>query len=63
MPSAVRNTVDRLDRPSAYGAKSFNKKRRYNNREDDQKMEVDEEQPQTLEEKLQNATTLYVGNL
>ena len=59
---AVRNTVDRLDRPSTYGAKSFNKKRRYNNREEEP-AEPDPEQPQTLEEKLKDATTLYVGNL
>ncbi|EKV05102.1 Small subunit of nuclear cap-binding protein complex [Penicillium digitatum PHI26] len=51
------NTVDRLDRPSAYYV-SKNKRRRFNDR--------DEEEPQQQEkadDKLKNATTLYVGNL
>lgn len=57
---AMRNTVERLDRPSTYGNKSI-KKRRYNR--DEEAGDQDMEQPQTLEEKLKDATTLYVGNL
>ncbi|CAG8208852.1 unnamed protein product [Penicillium salamii] len=49
------NTVDRLDRPSAYfGGK--NKRRRYNDEEEQQEQEK-------ADNKLKNATTLYVGNL
>ncbi|KAJ5617348.1 hypothetical protein N7537_002462 [Penicillium hordei] len=51
------NTVDRLDRPSAYYV-SKNKRRRFNDREDDESQQ--QEKP---DEKLKNATTLYVGNL
>ena len=81
MSSLTINTVDRLDRPSAYyvgkvcvkflyirfkmepGSESTliesmqNKRRRYNDRDDEREREED---PST---KLQNATTLYVGNL
>ncbi|KUM58876.1 hypothetical protein ACN42_g8269 [Penicillium freii] len=51
------NTVDRLDRPSAYYV-SKNKRRRFNDREEDEPQQ--QEKP---DEKLKNATTLYVGNL
>ena len=75
------NTVDRLDRPSAYyvgkvgaftlqalhgsaqhsktGANGHaqNKRRRYNDRDDDRGREEDPV------DKLRGATTLYVGNL
>ncbi|PLB33942.1 nuclear cap-binding protein subunit CBC2 [Aspergillus candidus] len=54
MAISVRNTVDRLDRPSAYYI-SKNKRRKYSQ----------DEEPPTEEapDPLQNATTLYVGNL
>ncbi|KAL5351152.1 nuclear cap binding complex subunit [Pseudogymnoascus australis] len=56
MPGAViRNTVDRLDRPSAYYA--GRKKRRYDDREEREKT------PEPQEDPLKDATTLYVGNL
>ncbi|KAL3707767.1 nuclear cap binding complex subunit [Talaromyces marneffei ATCC 18224] len=48
------NTVERLDRPSAY-YQSKSKRRRYNDRDDDK-----HEDPN---DSLRNATTLYVGNL
>ncbi|KAJ5122734.1 hypothetical protein N7526_009671 [Penicillium atrosanguineum] len=50
------NTVDRLDRPSAYYV-GKNKRRRYNDRDDEKPKEEDPT------DKLRNATTLYVGNL
>ncbi|KAJ5238441.1 Nuclear cap-binding protein subunit 2 [Penicillium chermesinum] len=53
------NTVDRLDRPSAYYA-GKQKRRRYNDREEDRDREREKEDELA---KLQNATTLYVGNL
>ncbi|ELR03713.1 nuclear cap binding complex subunit [Pseudogymnoascus destructans] len=56
MPGAViRNTVDRLDRPSAYYA--GRKKRRYDDREEREKT------PEPQEDPLKDAATLYVGNL
>ena len=53
----IRNTVDRLDKPSSYGA-GKNKRRRYNDG-------PDSERPRSPDpnEKLKDATTLYVGNL
>ncbi|KAJ5087959.1 hypothetical protein N7456_011575 [Penicillium angulare] len=51
------NTVDRLDRPSAYYA-GKNKRRRYNERDEEREREQEESTS-----KLNNATTLYVGNL
>jgi nuclear cap-binding protein subunit 2 len=48
-----RNTVERLDRPSAYYV-GKNKKRRYNE---------EPEEPKDPMEGLRDATTLYVGNL
>jgi nuclear cap-binding protein subunit 2 len=52
----VRNTVDRLDKPSAY----FNAqgRRRHQNRRDEE-----EEKPEPVDDPLKDATTLYVGNL
>ncbi|PLN81139.1 small subunit of nuclear cap-binding protein complex [Aspergillus taichungensis] len=54
MAILTRNTVDRLDRPSAYYI-SKNKRRKYSQDEEPPK----EEAP----DPLSNATTLYVGNL
>ncbi|KAK3677000.1 nuclear cap binding complex subunit [Recurvomyces mirabilis] len=57
-PFQMRNTVERLDRPSSYAMSKYKKRRRPNN-----------DQPNTrapspdLEEKLSTATTLYIGNL
>lgn len=51
----MRNTVDRLDRPSSYAMSKYKKRKRNHN--DD-----DAPQPEP-EDKLANATTLYVGNL
>ncbi|KZN92655.1 Nuclear cap-binding protein subunit [Penicillium chrysogenum] len=64
MSLLARNTVDRLDRPSAYYVSkrlnncTQNKRRRFNDRDEDEPQQ--EEKP---DEKLKNATTLYVGNL
>ncbi|KAI6248336.1 Nuclear cap-binding protein subunit 2 [Erysiphe necator] len=60
MSSYLRNTVDRLDRPSAYY--QGRKKKRAND------LEVDDKEKDTLtednnEDPLKNAATLYVGNL
>ncbi|GAM35661.1 nuclear cap-binding protein complex small subunit [Talaromyces pinophilus] len=52
--SRHHNTVERLDRPSAY-YQSKNKRRRYNDRDDDKHEDPNDD--------LRNATTLYVGNL
>lgn len=54
MAPPVRNTVDRLDRPSAY----FNNRQK-RRRPDDE--DAEPQQPQA--DPLANATTLYVGNL
>ncbi|CAF9927044.1 MAG: Nuclear cap-binding protein subunit 2 [Gomphillus americanus] len=51
-----RNTVERLDRPSAYYL-GKNKKRRQDDRDGAQSPQQEPEDP------LANATTLYVGNL
>lgn len=53
----IRNTVDRLDKPSSYGA-GKNKRRRYNDGPDS-----DRPRSPDPNEKLKDATTLYVGNL
>lgn len=70
--SRHHNTVERLDRPSAYyqskvlnfqhiysililTCPSQNKRRRYNDRDDDKHEDPNDD--------LRNATTLYVGNL
>lgn len=78
MSRTYRNTVDRLDKPSSYAASKVrslsirplpgssslvvqNKKRkRYDDREEER--EKREKTPE-WEDKLKNATTLYVGNL
>ncbi|KAI9819081.1 MAG: nuclear cap binding complex subunit [Phylliscum demangeonii] len=57
------NTVDRLDRPSAYFVNKISKlivgqkKRKYDRERDDGEGKAEEDDP------LKNATTLYVGNL
>jgi hypothetical protein len=76
MPAAVRNTVDRLDRPSAYYQgrvrviiPSFGltitdfiqNKRKYIRDERDGEREKTPDEPE--EDPLKDATTLYVGNL
>ncbi|EON98066.1 putative nuclear cap-binding protein subunit 2 protein [Phaeoacremonium minimum UCRPA7] len=62
MPTYYRNTVDRLDRPSAY-FNSRNKRRRTDHR-DGEDNEMSNTQPEVQpEDPLANATTLYVGNL
>ena len=53
----VRNTVDRLDKPSAY----FNS--RSKRRRDDRGRDEEEPQPEPVDDPLKDATTLYVGNL
>lgn len=64
MRGVFQNTVDRLDRPSAYYHNRNSKQRR---RREDRDGDVDvgmKEKPQEPEEDpLRNATTLYVGNL
>ncbi|KAF8860405.1 RNA-binding domain-containing protein [Acephala macrosclerotiorum] len=60
MPAAVRNTVDRLDKPSAY-YQSRNKKRKYDRDDDREGREKTPEEP--TEDPLKDAATLYVGNL
>jgi nuclear cap-binding protein subunit 2 len=54
MSTLVHNTVDRLDRPSAYYL-AKNKKRKYS--------QDDSERPEDPVDKLKDATTIYVGNL
>ncbi|KAL8996756.1 MAG: hypothetical protein Q9188_006490 [Gyalolechia gomerana] len=60
MPEPVRNTVDRLDRPSAYYL-GRNKRRKFN--KDHVGREDRERTPEAPEDPLKDATTLYVGNL
>ncbi|RQM08524.1 hypothetical protein DH86_00000249 [Scytalidium sp. 3C] len=60
MPATLRNTVDRLDKPSAYY--QGRKKRRYE-RDNGDKDEKEEAQEEPEDDSLKNATTLYVGNL
>ncbi|KAG9236987.1 nuclear cap binding protein subunit 2 [Amylocarpus encephaloides] len=60
MPGTVRNTVDRLDKPSAYYQARNNKKRRYRD-DDEREREKSPEEP--AEDPLKDAATLYVGNL
>ncbi|KAK4231564.1 hypothetical protein QBC38DRAFT_381517 [Podospora fimiseda] len=60
-----RSTIERLDRPSAYFNRPGNKKRRYDNkdqRDADDEQRAEQKQDEE-EERLKNATTLYVGNL
>ncbi|RKF61777.1 Nuclear cap-binding protein subunit 2 [Golovinomyces cichoracearum] len=60
MPSAIRNTVDRLDKPSAYY--QGRKKKRSQDKDGEEK-EQDVALDEDVEDPLENATTLYVGNL
>ncbi|KAI4288259.1 MAG: hypothetical protein L6R35_002483 [Caloplaca aegaea] len=61
MPGPVRNTIERLDRPSAYYL-GKNKRRKFNrDRDDRDDRERTPEEP--AEDPLKDATTLYVGNL
>ncbi|TGO16980.1 hypothetical protein BTUL_0022g00820 [Botrytis tulipae] len=60
MPGSIRNTVDRLDKPSAY-YQGRNKKRRYERDGEDERRERTPEEP--TDDPLKDATTLYVGNL
>ncbi|KAK7735865.1 nuclear cap binding complex subunit [Cytospora paraplurivora] len=60
----IRNTVDRLDRPSAY----YNSRKRRrtdhrDHRDGDDNNNASVEPEQAPEDPLANATTLYVGNL
>ncbi|ROW17538.1 hypothetical protein VPNG_00718 [Cytospora leucostoma] len=57
----IRNTVDRLDRPSAYY--NSRKRRRTDHRDGDDNNNASVEPEQAPEDPLANATTLYVGNL
>ncbi|KAL9593610.1 MAG: hypothetical protein Q9219_007469, partial [cf. Caloplaca sp. 3 TL-2023] len=61
MPGPIRNTVERLDRPSAYYL-GRNKRRKFQKDRagggDDR-----ENSPEEPEDPLAEATTLYVGNL
>ncbi|EKG14739.1 hypothetical protein MPH_08014 [Macrophomina phaseolina MS6] len=59
MRQTTRNTVDRLDKPSSYAA-SKQRKRKYVHVEGDHE---EREKTPDFEEKLKDATTLYVGNL
>ncbi|KAF4875984.1 Nuclear cap-binding protein subunit 2 [Colletotrichum siamense] len=63
MRYGVRNTVERLDRPSAYyhsrRSLSLQNKRRRNDHRDDE----DSRPAEPAEDPLAHATTLYVGNL
>ncbi|KAF2224179.1 nuclear cap-binding protein subunit 2 [Elsinoe ampelina] len=60
MPAVrLRNTVDRLDKPSSYVTSKYKNKRKFHN-----DPEPNERAPSPdIDEKLKTATTLYVGNL
>ncbi|KAL9085195.1 MAG: hypothetical protein Q9165_007726 [Trypethelium subeluteriae] len=76
-PYTMRNTVDRLDKPSTYTANKVqfllaplrelevealkNRKRNRNQRDDDR--DGGREKTPEFQDNLKNATTLYVGNL
>ncbi|KAI9861710.1 MAG: nuclear cap binding complex subunit [Vezdaea acicularis] len=60
MAGPPRNTVDRLDRPSAYYL-GRNRKRKFDRDRDER--EEREKSPAEEEDPLKDATTLYVGNL
>ncbi|XTI83048.1 nuclear cap-binding protein subunit 2 [Cenococcum geophilum] len=60
MAPTTRNTVDRLDKPSSYAA-SKNRRRKYNRDGDD--ADRGRDKTPDFEDKLKEATTLYVGNL
>ncbi|KAK4502959.1 hypothetical protein PRZ48_006386 [Zasmidium cellare] len=57
-PFRFQNTVDRLDKPSSYTVGKHKKRKRNANEEEPNRQPSPE-----LEDKLANATTLYVGNL
>ncbi|KAK7924135.1 RNA recognition domain-containing protein [Apiospora marii] len=69
MRGGFRNTVERLDRPSAYYLNRNNKKGRRNDRHNrdekdgDTEMANNQQPEEAPEDPLKNATTLYVGNL
>ncbi|KAK8113682.1 RNA recognition domain-containing protein [Apiospora kogelbergensis] len=69
MRGGFRNTVERLDRPSAYYLSRNNKKGRRNDRNNrdekdgDTEMANNQQPDEPPEDPLKNATTLYVGNL
>ncbi|KAF2397954.1 RNA-binding domain-containing protein [Trichodelitschia bisporula] len=54
-PLRTRSTVDRLDKPSSYASKNRKRKRGRNDER--------EQRSPDLDDKLREATTLYVGNL
>ncbi|KAE9987404.1 hypothetical protein EG328_002760 [Venturia inaequalis] len=68
---AFRSTIDRMDKPSSYTASKNRKRKRNQDRErrrdgpdDDDRERGRERSPQhDFEDKLKDATTLYVGNL
>ncbi|EME84554.1 uncharacterized protein MYCFIDRAFT_214779 [Pseudocercospora fijiensis CIRAD86] len=61
MPSfQMRSTVERLDKPSSYAMSKYKKRKRAPHEEHDESKRAPSPD---LEEKLANATTLYVGNL
>ena len=65
MVSRPLNTVDRLDRPSAY-YHNRNKRKRHDRRDDrdgDAEMRDGATEDKEPEDPLANSTTLYVGNL
>ncbi|KAL9531985.1 Nuclear cap-binding protein subunit [Sphaerulina musiva] len=57
----MRSTVERLDKPSSYAMSKYKKRKR--NPADEPTDGSARAASPDLEEKLQNATTLYVGNL
>ncbi|KAK7970272.1 hypothetical protein PG996_001294 [Apiospora saccharicola] len=69
MRGGFRNTVERLDRPSAYYLNRNNKKSRRNDRNNrdekdgDTEMANNQQSEEAPDDPLRNATTLYVGNL
>ncbi|KAH6654612.1 hypothetical protein BKA67DRAFT_646314 [Truncatella angustata] len=68
MRGGFRNTVERLDRPSAYYTSRNNNKRRRTDRgredrDGDSEMADQKPEEKPEEDPLANATTLYVGNL
>lgn len=62
MRPAQRNTIDRLDKPSAYFNSKSNKRRR-TDRDQRDGDDAGYEKPEEQEDPLKDATTLYVGNL
>nr|POF07126.1 nuclear cap-binding protein subunit 2 [Quercus suber] len=54
----LRNTVERLDKPSSYAMGKYKKRKR-----NDEHTDLTRPASPDLEEKLSDATTLYVGNL